>query len=241
MSQYDFSVKPWNLSTFPLFVPHPRHGEPMAVVGLWGCHLWLRHFRLDGQLCDPNEIPDETLLLLGLRQGRLLEAGHFAIGKQTGILFTLPDRQPRFVTAAQFCLIRLLALPGGDCVWWFDRSTRKELPDEEQRWYLRYSHSLGIWGLRILAEAHEGEAVYQRVKKEENGELGHKNLTPANLIFRPRPAVLKEGKKMRHPYRGRAYAIDFAVKCFGNSPDYRGMLTHACAVVDAELAAAGLR
>lgn len=196
-------------SDHPFYIPFKRYGEPMSAVALEGCREWLSR-------CRSQQPADPRLLTIGLRQGHLLEAAYFDCRYGKGCFFTLPNREARFVSEAQLCVMRLMALPGRDCEWWFDRSTKKDLPDEEQRWYLRYSHSLGIWGLRIFADAKADEVVMQRVKIQSENHLGHKDLRPSNLKFRSRNSVVREGKPMRRTYRGRQEAIDYAVRVFGS-------------------------
>lgn len=219
------------------FYPPKKFSEPMSRESFSACSSWLKQA---GQAVD--HAPDSTLLVTGLRQGRLLEAGvadcRCRYGE--GVFFSVPDREPRFVTSAQFCVMRFLALSGGDCEWWFDRSTKTKLPDHEQRWYLRYTHSGGIWGLRILADAQPEEVVHQIKKRGDTNHLGHKDLRPSNLMIKSRRAVVAEGKRMRRSYRGRKEAIELALNGFRDgfphlaltASEYAAILQQAFDVLD---------
>lgn len=231
--KYDFKIRGVDDSDY---VPHPKVLVPMSASSFASCALWLSQAGATGT--EPNA----DLLTMDLRYARI--AGATAGVDQFGsfIAFRTFDRNPRLVTPAQFCFMRLLALPGGACAWYFESSTKKRLPPDEQRYYPKYGNrrSGNLSGLRILYDAQPGEVIRQRVYKPAKNHRGHYDLRPHNIWRSTRERMLHDGKPMREPYRGRIAAIDYATTAFGSGfehlpidvIEYRDHLLKAADYVD---------
>lgn len=214
------------------------HFASMQRAHVAACERWL--IQMEAAINDGKRKPVPNLLLKGLPRGSLRESRVVKLNGQNYIAFQVADRTERLVDLSTFCCMRLMALPGGDCEWWFDRATKKNLPKEQQRFYPRFTRRMGIWGFRIFADAKPGEVIRQRSLKSSNDHWGFRDLRMINFFRTTRKSEQRRGKRMRSTYRGRAIAIDACLGYFSSNPlnlphtieAYRALLIRAFALHD---------
>ncbi len=205
------------------------HFAPMNKSAFDAIVRWLRQMELHYE--TGSRKPLAEVLTKSMEQGSLSTARCGKDKHGDYIAFTVKGRNRRLVSPAAFCCMRLLALPGSDCEWWFDRSTHKDLPAEKQRRYLKFSRRLGVWGLRILADAKQGQVIRQKVVTPSSEHSGHYDLRHTNLFQTTRTAMRAAGKPMRHTYKGRDAAIQYALKKAGERLGYYGITPDEYAAV----------
>jgi hypothetical protein len=214
------------------------HFSAMKQADVVACVRWLE--QMEKATRDGKKEPAPTLLLKGLPRGSLREARITTLNGRQYIAFTVSGRTERLVDLATFCCMRLMALPGGDCEWWFDRSTKKNLPEELQRFYPRFTRRKGIWGYRIFADAAPGEVIRQRSRKKLDDHWGFRDLRFINFFRTTRRKEQQRGKPMRSTYKGRAIAIDSCLENFRHGVNgialtpqgYRSLLARAFTLLD---------
>ncbi|WP_439402132.1 hypothetical protein ACNJYA_04785 [Bradyrhizobium sp. DASA03068] len=202
------------------------------------CLQWLHQMELSVTAGKPH--PPDRLLLAGLPRGSIREAATVEINGHVYIAFAVKGRTRRLVDLATFCCMRLMALPGRDCEWWFDRSTLKNLPEDRQRLYLRFTRRHGIWALRIFADARLGTVIRQKSITASSDHWGHKDLRLINMYRTTREQEVARGKALREPFKGRELAIEACLQNFGEGPsgislsakEYEGALRRAFALLD---------
>lgn len=194
-----------------------KHFAPMTPDALRACLKW--QAMMEEHLVSGTAPPPHELLLVGIPRGSIRAAELVGLDeRETFVAFKVLERSERLVDVAAFNCMRLMALPGKDCEWWFDRSTDKNLPADQQRLYLRFSRREGIWGLRILADAQKGEVIRQQATKSFGLFGSHRDLRLRNLFRTSRTSEVKRGKKLRDTYKGREAAIRACLKGF--DPEY---------------------
>ena len=220
---YEFKI--WS-SDDPEFVPPEKGLLPMTAVSFKACLTWLER-------SIAGKFPDSYLLTQDLRQCRLRGATPGSDEYGQFINFCTLERSGRLVTPAQFCLMRLLSLPGRDCEWWFESATKKKVCPENHRYSLKFGRRRegNLYGVRVLADAKWNEKIRQRCHRV------HKDLRPHNLR---RSQIRKKEQAESRPRRGRADAIDYALRAFGDgveglelkAQEYEALLASTSALVD---------
>jgi hypothetical protein len=215
-----------------------KHFAAMEQSHIDACVWWLEI--AESAARAGSATPSTSLLLKGIPRGPLRGARPILLNGKEYIAFTVTDRTERLVDPAAFCCMRLMALPGGDCEWFFDRSTDKNLPLEMQRLYLRFTRQYGLWAFRIFADAQPGEVIRQRLVKSKEDHWGFRDLRFINFFRTTRMNEVERGKPMAATYKGREMAIAACLENFGDSvhgvgiarDDYKSLLNRSFAFLD---------